>query len=206
MNVHARRTAPALAAIVFLVALAPPTVRADTPSPVNSWVEPVIIGTVSGNITTASNEYRTRMLDVNQSPHVQQLVSLDFSNTSIRLFGAQNSGITVNCAARTLSRLTDGQGYAIFVPRFAGFENSNRVAVYHEGVLLALVKARSFDIDALDQVVGLNDFSLFAAAFAAIQPHPQTNYNESFSEVPDLGDFQNFVDQFARAAYGAYCP
>jgi hypothetical protein len=200
------RRALALCFVASITLGAVPLAHADSPSPITSWVEAVIIGSVGGDPASDLFEYRTRMLDLNHNPQVGQLVWLDFSGTPIQVFSVQNSGTTLNCDARQLSKLTDAQGYANFAPRFGGSIHAHAVQVFHEGVLLALVPARSVDIDALDGRVGLHDFALFSAAFASVSPHPEANFDLSHNDVPDLADFQIFAQHFAKTAQGTYCP
>ncbi len=187
---------------------------AGVPSPQQSSVEQVVVGNASGNGlgrggaigTEAVPGFEVVVRDVNNALLQNKNVVVDYSATSVRLFNSQSDGSTLNCAAKTVSKLTPANGTVVFMTKMGGFSNTNSVEVSADGVVLALVKSRSTDIDGVDATTGLNDFSIFAAAFAALLPAMQVNYDLSPSDVPDLADFAIFSAEFASAAVGTYCP
>jgi len=192
---------------------------ANVPSPQQSSVEPVIVGNASGNGLGAGGSIGTQAVpgfevvvrDVNNALLNGKNVVVDFSATTIRMIGSdglQPDGSTLNCNAKTVSKVTPPSGTVVFMPRIGGYSNTNLVEVSADGVVLALVKARSTDIDGsgLNGSTGLNDFTLFSEAFAAVLPAPQVNFDLSGSDVPDLSDFTIFSTEFATAASSPYCP
>src|SRR5438105_5254970 len=77
-------------------------------------------------------------------------VTLDFSHTNLRLYSEQESGATLDCATRTITKgISRPAGEAIFAPRLGGFANGATVEVWSVGVFLGQVPARSTDLDAL---------------------------------------------------------
>ena len=187
---------------------------AGVPSPQQSIVEPVVVGDASGNAygapgsigTQAVPGFEVTVRDVNLTPLANKNVVVDFSATTMKLHSTQNAGTTVNCAAKTISKLTNGSGVAVFSARVGGFTNTNNVEVSADGVVLALVKARSTDNDNAGATTSLTDYAACVAALAAVVPAQQFNFNLSVSEVPDLGDYAIVVTELATAATGAYCP
>jgi hypothetical protein len=187
---------------------------AGVPSPQQSSVEPVIVGNASGNPLGAPGSIGTQAVpgfevvvrDVNNSPLQNKNVVVDYSATSIKLHNSQSDGSTLNCAAKTVAKLTPANGTVVFATKFGSFSNTNAVEVSADGVVLALVKARSTDIDGVGATTALSDFALFSSAFAAVLPAQQVNFNLSPSDTPDLGDFAIFSAEFASAAVGTYCP
>src|SRR6185436_5457702 len=101
-----------------------------------SRVDSVVNGNPEG-----SRAYRLEVKDINEQGLIGRVATLDFSETPVRLYDSQEAGTTANCAARTLSRMTDMQGFATFHPRFGGGCAGSDVSVYCEGVLLDRVPA-----------------------------------------------------------------
>ena len=187
---------------------------AGVPSPQQSLVEPVIVGNatgmplgIGGSIgTQAVPGFEVLVRDVNSAPLQNKNVVVDYSATTIKLHNSQSDGSTLNCAAKTVSKITPANGTVIFATKFGGFSNTNNVEVSADGVVLRLVKARSTDIDAVGATTGLPDFALFATAYLAVVPAQQVNFNLSPSDTPDLSDFAIFSVQYLTAVVGAYCP
>src|SRR5437773_6356218 len=151
------RKALAVAAGLTVVAS---VAMASVPDPRNSSVETPMVGGSSGNLLAGIGGagYEVTVRDINNTPLANQTVVLDFSAAPsagpgaprIKLYTVQNAvvaGTTVNCAARTLSKLTNVSGQAIFGPRYGGFVNTADVVVSAQAVTLANVPARSTDID-----------------------------------------------------------
>jgi hypothetical protein len=193
----------------------PRVAGADVPLPNTSTVDIVVVGgssnapiTVGGSCYTQTPGFRVIARNINNVPIPGASVTLDFSATPIRLYASQFDGSTVNCAAKMLSRLTDATGLATFYPVFGGYVNNNAVEVSADGVVLALIPARSTDTDAVGATTGLSDFTTFAASFALQQPDARMNFDDCphGASIPGLTDFAIFSTQFQLAMTGAYCP
>lgn len=161
--------APLLATTLVATVLAMPALAA-VPSPSQSTVDPVLLGTASGNAIQAASSaqpgFRVIVRDIIGQPIGNAQAMLDFFDAvGPRGISVQESGTTVNCAAKLLTRLTDAAGVAIFAARFGGYDNQARVLVIADGVVLAQVPARSTDVAADDGITGLSDFALFTQAF-----------------------------------------
>jgi len=187
---------------------------AGVPSPQQSSVEPVIVGNATGNPLGAGGSIGTQAVpgfevvvrDVNNLALQNKNVVVDYSATSIKLHNSQSDGSTLNCGAKTVAKITPANGTVVFATKFGNFSNSNNVEVSADGVVLALVKARSTDIDGVGATTGLTDFAIFASAYLAVLPAQQVNFNLSVSDVPDLSDFVIFSTEYLSAASGTYCP
>jgi hypothetical protein len=180
------------------------------PDPSQCTVESPMVGNHTGNTMAGigSPGYGMVVRDVLGMGISGSTVSLDFSSApGIRLYSTQNPGTTVNCAARTLSRMTNANGQATFGPRFGGFVNSNSVEVYADGVLLAYVAARSTDLDGSAGTTDVADLSLFKNELYKMPPEiaePQTDFNnDGQTNVADLALFR--IELFTPIV-GAYCP
>ncbi len=203
-----QRLLPALPLLALVVANA----DAGVPDPRNSTVESVIVGNATGTPLGAPGSFGTSAVggfevivrDINNSPQIGSFVVLDFSLTSIRLFTVQSAGTTVDCAGRTLAKTSGANGLALFTPRFGGYENADLVEVSADGVVLANVRARATDIDALGGRTGLGDLTRFANNFYANPLAPETDFDLSGST--GLGDLFLFAQEYAAPGEGTYCP
>ena len=118
------------------------------PSPQNSTTDRVVVGNASGTPMGGSPAgYDVIVRDINNAPVPGAIVTLDFSATGIRLYRTQSAGTTINCLARTISRVSNGVGAVNFAARIGRFDNTNSVEVSANGVTLAFVPGRSTDID-----------------------------------------------------------
>jgi hypothetical protein len=142
--------------------------------------------------------------DVSNAPLSFEEVTLDFSASPVRLYAEQESGTTVDCVRRTLTRYTTIQGVATFHPRFAIGCADASVLVMVNGVWLRHVPARSTDLDG-DGTVGVNDVAVFANAFREGSVRPELDFDGS-GGAPGLGDFTRIVQGFLAAAKASYCP
>jgi hypothetical protein len=209
------RPLPVLFGLTLVSAFAS-AARADVPAPPMSVLDNVIVGNMTGDPIQSTNGcgprqpgYNVIVRNVNNIPVPNSLVRLDFRNVpSIRLGAAQNQGTTVNCAFRSIDKITDGNGAVRFFPRFAGFSNTPSVEVSADGVILGSVRARSTDIDGLGGTVGLSDLAIFSANFAAQAPTPETNFDDCTSGTigTSLPDLVIFAAQFQQSFVGPYCP
>lgn len=170
-----------------------------------STSDAVVVGNVSGTaIGGAPAGFDVTVKDVNNAPLAGRTVTLDFSGTPMKVYNAQNAGTTLNCAAKTISRVTNASGAVNFASRVAKFDNANNVDVIADGVPLFVVKGRSTDIDGLDGTTGLGDFAIFGGNFLNNTSAQETDFDLNGST--GLGDFSIFGGQFLGGALGTYCP
>jgi hypothetical protein len=187
----------ALAAVILLASSA----FAKVPDPRFSSTDRLIVGNPDG-----THAFQVNLRDVSNAPLWYEEATLDFSGTSVRLYAAQEPGVTVDCAARTLMKVSDQTGTVVFHPRFGGSCNPNAVVVSSRGVHLAMVPARSTDVDGLDGSTGMNDFAVFARAMLEQSTaHPELDFDGS-GGAPGLADFVLFSKDLLSGAKGAYCP
>jgi len=181
---------------------------AAVPDPRTSSVETPMVGGSSGNLLTGIGNagYEVTVRDINNTPLSGATVTLDFSSALVvKLYSGQNAGTTVNCAAHTLSKVTNASGLAVFGPRDGAFINSASVQVSASGVVLANVPSRTTDIDGVGATTNAADLNLFRQQFFAPQPAaPQTDYTgDTNTNAADLNIFRG---EFFSGAVGAYCP
>ncbi len=178
---------------------------AGIPDPRFSTVDANVVGDVSGNaIGAAPVGFDVVVRDINSAPLAGRTVTLDFSATVIKVYNAQNAGTTVNCAAKTISRVTNGSGAVNFASRIGRFVNTTGVEVAADGVVLANVRGRSTDIDGTDGTTGLGDFAIFGNNFLNNTAALETDFDEGGNT--GLGDFAIFGAEFLNGATGTYCP
>jgi hypothetical protein len=178
---------------------------AGVPDPRFSTVDPVVVGNASGNaIGAAPAGLDVVVRDVNNAPLSGRTVTVDFSATPMKVFTVQNAGTTVNCAAKTISRVTNASGAVNFAARIAKFDNTNGVEVSADGVVLATIKGRSTDIDGTDGTTGLGDFAIFGNNFGNNPSAQETDFDQDGTTA--LGDFAIFGAEFGNGATGTYCP
>jgi hypothetical protein len=178
---------------------------AGVPDPRFSTIDPVAVGTNSGAATAqaaASPGYDVIVRDVSNAPLAGVTVTLNYATSAMKVYSTQNAGTTVNCPAKSISRVTNGSGAVVFGPRTGKFNNSNTVEVSANGVVLGNVKGRSTDIDGLGGQTSLGDLSLFAAVYGAV--NQETDFDVS-GGVTGLGDFSIFAAEYAGLIL-TYCP
>lgn len=175
---------------------------AGVPDPRFSTTDLVVVGNASGN--AIGGGYDVVVRDVNNAALAGQTVVLDFSATPMKVFTTQNAGTTVNCVAKTISRVTNASGAVNFAARVARFDNTNGVEVSAAGVVLATVKGRSTDIDGADGTTGLGDFAIFGNNFQNNPAAQETDFDLDGST--GLGDFASFGAEFQNGTVGTYCP
>jgi hypothetical protein len=185
-----------------VVATFPPVSDAKIPAQSLCTLPTLAVGSASGH----AGEVRATLRDVANNPLYGTQFGLDFSATELRLFAVEDDGVTVNCAARTISAFTDPNGEVVIHPRFAGAASASGVRMFGDGVNLGTIAARSTDLDGLGGGTGLADFAEFTAGFGAVAPRAELNFDGSSSDVPDLSDFAIFARELAEAANTAYCP
>jgi hypothetical protein len=191
----------AIAVIPATLAVLSSPALAKFPDPSFSQVDPVVVGDAAG-----SSAFRVVFRDVTNAPLYSELATIDFSQSSVRLYAVQEPGVVVDCAARTLSRVTDHDGVAVFHPRFGGSCSSSSVQILGRGVMVvAMVPARSTDMDGLDGCTGLGDFGMFAERFLSSSPNPEADFDNSGGPL-GLGDFSIFSRNLLNGVKGTYCP
>ncbi len=197
-----RRHALLLLVFLFLpAALASPA----SPGPVDpsmSSVDPVLVGDASGNAIGKGFEVVARHLDgVPADPGT--VITLVFVGTGVAPYTAQAGGTTVDCIARTISKVVDSDGRAVFFPRMGGFNDGDAVKVLAGLMLLRYVPARSTDLNA-DGATDLADAQLFRAGFMANPPAAETDFNAD--GVTDLRDLAILRSELESGAKGSLCP
>jgi len=178
---------------------------AGVPDPRFSTIDPVSVGTNSGTATAqvaGTPGYDVVVRDVSNAPLAGVTVTLNYSVAGMKVYNAQNAGTTVNCAAKSISRVTNGAGAVVFAPRTGKFNNSATVEVSANGVVLGNVKGRSTDIDGIGGQTALGDFSLFSGVYGLV--NQETDFDVSGGPT-GLGDFSIFSGEYAGVT-GTYCP
>ena len=194
-----------LAGVVLGVLAWPRAAAAQLPHIPFCSTEHVMVGSPSGAFISVYDPFVVTIRDINNQP-MNQYVTLKFGSTPIRITDFQDFGVTWNCAARTASKYSAVEGRAEFTPRFGGFVNSEDIEVWVAGSLLGKASARSVDIDGLDGRTSLNDFAIFSQGLATQSARPELNFDQSASDVPDLGDFATFAREIAASITVPYCP
>jgi len=178
---------------------------AGVPDPRFSTIDPAAVGTNTGAATPQSPGtpgYDVIVRDVSNAPLAGVTVTLNYAVAGMKVYQTQNAGTTVNCPAKSISRVTNGAGQVTFGPRTGKFNNANTVEVSANGVVLGNVKGRSTDIDGLGGQTALGDFALFSSAFGT--NNQETDFDVS-GGVTGLGDFGIFSSEFAGPVL-TYCP
>jgi hypothetical protein len=187
------------------LALVASVASAGVPDNRFSTSDAVVVGNASGTAIGGSPAgFDVVVKDVNSAPLAGRTVTLDFSATPMKVYNAQNAGTTINCAAKTISRVTNASGAVNFASRVGKFDNGNNVDVIADGVPLFVVKGRSTDIDGTDGTTGLGDFAIFGNNFLNNALAQETDFDLSGGTA--LGDFAIFGAQFLSGAVGTYGP
>jgi hypothetical protein len=178
---------------------------AGVPDPRFSTIDPAAVGTNSGTATpqaAATPGFDVIVRDVSNAPLAGVTVTLNYAVSGMKVYQTQNAGTTVNCPAKSISRVTNGAGQVTFGPRTGKFNNANTVEVSANGVVLGNVKGRSTDIDGIGGQTALGDFALFSSAFGTV--NQETDFDVS-GGVTGLGDFGIFSTEFSGVIL-TYCP
>ena len=178
---------------------------AGVPDPRFSTIDPAAVGTNSGTATpqaSATPGFDVIVRDVSNAPLAGVTVTLNYAVSGMKVYQTQNAGTTVNCPAKSISRVTNGAGQVTFGPRTGKFNNANTVEVSANGVVLGNVKGRSTDIDGIGGQTALGDFALFSSAFGTV--NQETDFDVS-GGVTGLGDFGIFSTEFSGVIL-TYCP
>jgi hypothetical protein len=196
----------ALTAAVALAVVAS-VASAGVPDPRTSSAERMVAGNASGNQNAGvgADGYDVVVRDVNGAGLGGRTVVIDWSaDASLKVHNAQNAGITVNCAAKTISKLTDASGAVKFGPRIGDFNNGNVVQVTADGVVLATIRTTSTDLDGTGGSTGLGDLSIFSANYLNNPSAQETDFDDTGST--GLGDLSIFSAEYLSGATGTYCP
>jgi hypothetical protein len=178
---------------------------AGVPDPRFSTIDAVVVGNTSGTaVGGAPAGFDVTVRDVSNAPLAGVTVTLNFSTAAMKVFSTQNAGTTVNCPAKSISRVTNGAGAVNFASRVAKFNNANTVEVAANGVVLGNVKGRSTDIDGTDGKTGLGDFVLFSGNFLSVPAAQETDFD--LNGNTGLGDFVVFSSEFLTGPTLTYCP
>ena len=107
-------------------------------------------------------------------------VDVDFSSCPDALLSSvQESGITVVCAARTVSAFTDAAGrvtMSLIGSARSGLPANGPAKIYADGVLLGSVDVSMFDLDGSDGVHG-SDLAAWAADFVSGTNPARSNFD-----------------------------
>jgi hypothetical protein len=215
-----RRARLALPAVLCLTLVAT-TAHAKPADPRFSRVSTLVLGTSSGAglpscmtggwssaPETRVDGFYVEAREVNNGPLWYEPVTLDFSRTTLRLLADDTPGTTVDCVARTITRLTGQDGIAVFQPRFCGHSAGRDVIVSVDGVWLRELPARSTDVDG-DGTTGLLDFARVAANVLAGSADPATDFDPCAAGSEGrttLADLALFARELVREARGTACP
>jgi len=178
---------------------------AGVPDPRFSTLDAVVVGNVSGTaIGGAPAGFDVTVRDVNNAPLSGRTVTLNFAASGMKVYSTQNAGTTVNCPAKSISRVTNGSGAVNFGARIGKFNNSNTVEVSADGVVLGNVKGRSTDIDGIDGKTGLGDLGLLATNLLTNPAAQQTDFDLNGST--GLADLGLFASEVLTGPTLTYCP
>ena len=163
-----------------------------------STSDAVVVGNASGTaIGGAPAGFDVVVKDVNNAPLAGRTVTLDFSATPMKVFNAQNAGTTLNCAAKTISRVTNASGAVNFASRVAQVRQREqrrrhrrrRSALRREG---SLDGHRRYSTAAPASVTS----SIFSANFLAAPAAQETDFD--LNGTTGLGDFSVFSSAVPR--------
>jgi len=210
-------------AVLVLVVLAPPA-GAKIADRWASRVSTSVVGTPTGSLVPScisaprapmpvhAYGFVVQAVDYNNAPLWYETVTIDFSATNVRLLADDTPGTTVDCANRTIRRLTGQDGIAVFRPRFCGSSAGATVIVHIDGIVLRELEACSTDLDA-DGITGLFDFARLIDNFLDGSSDPATDFSPCAAGSvgsagrTTLADFAIFVEEMLRdRAGGPACP
>jgi len=193
-----------MAFVPMLLAALTTLASANTPDTRFSTIDDIVVGGPLGiPIGGSPAGYDVVIRDLNLAPVPGVFVTLRFP-AAMKVYATQNAGTTVDCAQRTLTRITDTEGHVNFAARLGGWTNSGQIEVSANGVVLGNVKGRSVDYNA-DGQVSLGDFVTFSEDF---MNDPQAQRSDfDLSGTTGLGDLVLFSRTFlASGPPQATCP
>lgn len=170
---------------VLLLALAPASLRADTPGVGNSTVPACItlVGSDGAN-ASALGTFTVIHRDLANNPIAGAQIVVDLSNALDMKLCAQQlaPGVVMDCPNGRATAITDGNGVATFT--LLGGSNGagnattllNGGRIYGDGVLIGSPTVSAFDLDG-QSGVGANDLSAWLGDFASGQPYGRSDYD-----------------------------
>jgi hypothetical protein len=173
----------ALLGLVGLVNLPTPAL-ADPPTPMNSTIpnSVLLVGLGPAGPDSALGHCVVTYRDLANNPVPGAVIFWDFSACdAVWIADDQHDPrVTVDCAARTISAITDQNGSASFTFVGGGLQPGStgpQVArVYADGLLLGSVKVSAFDLDGSDGVT-VADLSFWSADYFSATNPDRSDYN-----------------------------
>jgi hypothetical protein len=164
------------------------TVYPDAPAPAQSVTPPflTLVGSDAGAADAAAL-YSVLVRDSTGAPLESTTVAIDFSGCSdLRPAAVQlSAGLGVDCAAGTVSAITDASGLATFAVMGSVLPQTPasgyfcaRVLAGFRRVLLGTASVAVYDLDASNGL-GANDFSRFLADFGSGGNPPRSDFDGS---------------------------
>jgi hypothetical protein len=200
---------------IVLVCLALPA-RSET-GPVNSTTPPCIrlVGSTGGVPAAAAGSFQVIFRDLANNPIVGGNIVIDFSGAPDLVICADqlDPGVVVNCAAKTVSRLSDANGGAAFT--ILGGSNGaghavtllNGGKIFGNGTLLGFPTVSAFDLDGSGGV-GANDLAAWLGDFFTAQSFGRSDYD--CSGTVGANDFSQWLGVYGSGmmanSCGASCP
>lgn len=189
-----------LLALVFL-AFCSERAAAGPPAPWLCSVPSVVVGNLSGQ--AIGDGFVVVVRRASGAPYPAAYVQLIFPAGGPRPLLEQEPGTSINCSTRTMTRVADANGVAVFHPRISGHVETEDVDVRAAGLLLRQVSVRSTDLDG-NGIVDLIDFHRFAESFLGSPTAAETDFNADGRT--DALDFDLFRRDFVAHAKGSFCP
>lgn len=192
------------------------TGAAAVPSPTTSRVDHIIIGSYS--LSGASSGFNpctpgaTPGFDVyvrdavnNPVPFATVRIIFAGTGTGIRPYNNQlQPMVTTVCNNHEIDVVADGNGHAVFVPRFGRWGEAPNIPVYADGVLLRNIQAASPDYND-DGAITLSDLSIFSSDLLDdLNYHARSDFDDCPSSK--LGDFSFFAAQLLASSAGPVEP
>lgn len=165
-------------AVTAGLALLATSAMAAVPSPANSDVDDIMVGSVKGTALKGGGfgtavlgvGYTVAVKDIGGLPIPGAVVTVNFSTASgdigtsgavqVNPYTIQLDGSAIDCPTQTLTKVANGSGVAIFQPIFGGAENTASIEVRANGVLLKPIMARGVDATG-DGILNSADLSVF---------------------------------------------
>jgi len=173
-----------------LVACALHAVRASAEPSAPNWTTPScipLVGSHGGVPATAFGQVEIIARDLANDPMVGVAVVVDLSNClDLQLCADQlDPGAIVNCAAKTVRKLTDANGHVAFTILGGGSGQPastllNGGRIFGNGVLYQTPTISTFDLDGSGGV-GANDLSAWLGDFGTGNPFGRSDYDCSGS-------------------------
>jgi len=209
--VVALRRQSLLTAALATLALGAPN-RVDAMPGANSTV-PWIISLVGSNGAAPASDFggfTVTVRDLANNPVVGATVTIDLSfATDLEICADQlDPSVTVNCASKTVSAITDaaGQVSLTLLGGSNGAGNATTLAnggrIYANGTLIGSPTVAAFDLDG-ENGMGANDLAAFLSDFASGQNFGRSDYDGS--GILGANDLAVFLRAFASGAQVVSC-